>query len=199
MNSSYWLWIIFSNFVDFYTNFVSYIYIVFNKYRIMNLKSEMEIILLIQIQLFCFSLIQSYFSSSSLALRLFDLRLKPKCSFTTTLKILPQNASPYMVALVVKDSEANTNKMYHSCSYSKIHQNSLAIDNTSFIYDNRVNHAWEHDEIFQNKSHLEEKFSEDSVWMASLFILVAILITDPIRTINVCQSIQAAVQNQMSI
>ena len=56
---------------------------------------------------------------------LLDLRLKPKHPFTTALKILPQNVSPYVVVLVVNNSEANTNKMYYSCSYGKIHQNGL--------------------------------------------------------------------------
>ena len=79
---------------------------------------------------------------------LLDLRLKPKHPFTTALKIFPQNVSPNMVVFVVEDSEANSNQMYYGCSYGKIHQNGLAIDDRSVICDYWINHNWEHCKIF---------------------------------------------------
>ena len=35
--------------------------------------------------------------------------------------------------------------------------------------------------------------------MGSFFVFIAILITNPVRAINICQSKQAAVQNQLQI
>ena len=87
---------------------------------------------------------------------LLDLRLKPKHPFTTALKIFPQNVSPNVVVFVVEDFEANANQMYYSCSYGKIHQNGLAIDDRSFICDHWINHNCQHRKIFQNESHLDD-------------------------------------------